>query len=117
MLRITINGSDYWNPLREEFVETKSATVNLEHSLLSISKWEAEWHRPFLHDGPKTPKEFISYVKCMCLDEDVDPNVFYGLSTKNVDTINEYLKNPMTATWFGKGSSYLDRSGSTNNMP
>lgn len=113
MLKITIQDNEYWDPKKEEFITLPGTTLHLEHSLLAISKWEAKWHRPFLSDGPKEVKEFIDYIACMSIDEEVDFRVLYGLSGKNLDDIREYLSDSMTATWFGKTTSYIDNTKKT----
>lgn len=108
MLKITVPGNEYWDPYKEEFITLPSTTLTLEHSLLSLSKWEDKWHRPFLNEGPKNDEEYIDYIRCMIIDEDYDPKVLRGLSSSNIKKINEYLKDSHTATWFGKTDSYIN---------
>ena len=103
MLKITIKGHEFWNSATEEFMTLPDTVLCLEHSLNSLSKWEAKWHRPFINDGPKTYDEFVDYIRCMTLnEEDVDPRIFSVLTQTNINEIEEYLKDPMSATWFGK---------------
>lgn len=73
--------------------------LRLEHSLVSISKWESKWCKSFLSTPNKTTEETIDYVKCMCLDE-VDEDVFNGITNDNISKIVEYINSPMTATTF-----------------
>lgn len=100
MLTITIPATEEYDDAREEFIETQEQTLILEHSLVSISKWEAKWHKPFLGKEDKTPEETIDYIRCMTITKNVDPNVYYAMTPDIVKQINEYIENPMTATWF-----------------
>lgn len=111
MLRITIPGDEQWDPGKEEFVQTrKDQTLHLEHSLVSISKWESKWCKPFLRKEPMTDEEITDYVRCMTLTQNVDPEVYRYLTNENIDQVNQYINAPMTATWFaeeknGKGKN------------
>ena len=67
MLQITVPAVEAWDDLHEKFIYTKEQNLRLEHSLVSISKWEAKWHKPFLTDQPKTNAEMIDYIKCMTI--------------------------------------------------
>ena len=102
MLRITIPGSaELWDEKKEEFLPpTKSQTIQLEHSLVSLSKWESKWHKAFLSRKEKTDEETMDYVRCMCVTRDVDPSAFYRLTPENIKEINDYISAPMTATYF-----------------
>ena len=98
MLQITIPATEQWDDARQEFIHTKEQTLRLEHSLVSLSKWESKWHKPFLNKEPKSYEETIDYIKCMTLTQNVDPNVNYNLRQDHVNQINAYIENPMTAT-------------------
>lgn len=87
-----------WDEEKQEFVEPKYQTLQLEHSLVSISKWESKWCKPFLSKDPKTNEETIDYVKCMTLTPNVDPDVYNHLTIRNLEAINKYIEAPMTAT-------------------
>lgn len=75
-------------------------TLTLEHSLLSLSKWESKWRKPFLTKNDKTPEELLDYVKCMTLTPNVDPDIYLRLTDSNYKEIEKYIGNPMTATTF-----------------
>lgn len=105
MLQVTIPASELWNEYRQEFVKTKEKTLQLEHSLISLSKWESKWCKPFLSKQGKTYEETIDYIKCMTITPNVDPDVYYSLTKENVDRINEYIEAPMTATYFSEDKS------------
>lgn len=101
MLTVVVPEKEFYDESREEFVTFPSATLNLEHSLVSLSKWEARWHKPFLDPKQKrTAEETIDYIRCMTINKNVDPNVYTSiLYDANVqEQINKYIEDPMTAT-------------------
>lgn len=99
MLKLQINETSLWNEKEETFIEVPKTSLQLEHSLVSLSKWEAKWHKPFLSTERNT-EETLDYIKCMIMNNNVNENVVYALSNDNINTIKDYIKNPMTATWF-----------------
>lgn len=105
MLQITIPGIELWDESREIFTRTKEQTLQLEHSLVSLSKWESKWGKAFLSKQEKTYEETIDYIKCMTITQNVDPNVYNHLSKSIIDKITEYIEAPMTATYFSKEQS------------
>lgn len=98
MLQITVPGREDWDEIRNEFVSTKDTTLQLEHSLVSVSKWESKWHVPFLTKQEKTLEQTIDYVRCMTLTQHVDPNVYKNLTVDNIKEVFAYIEEPMTAT-------------------
>lgn len=105
MLTITVqNSPDYWDEKNEVFVDAKTTKLQLEHSLVSISKWEQKWHKPFLSKKEKTYDEIIDYIKDMTLTQNVKPEVYNCLSTENIKEIDEYINDPMTATTFSNAN-------------
>ena len=99
MLTITIPKQEIYNPATQEFIETKKDYVlKLEHSLISISKWETIYKKPYLSDKEKTPTEFIDYVKCMTMNNDVPDEVYELITTSDARKIMEYINDPATAT-------------------
>ena len=111
MLRLTIPLSpEGWDEEKQEFVEPKTITLNLEHSLISLSKWESKWCKPFLSKDEKTYEETIDYIKCMTTTQNVDPDVYNHLTQANVKAINDYIEAPMTATTF-----HNEKKGRLNN--
>lgn len=91
--------SEMYDARTNTFFSTKETTITIEHSLLSISKWESKWHKPFLGKDPKTNEQVIDYIRCMTINK-VDPKIFYSLTQQNIADVTEYIDNPMTATWF-----------------
>nr|DAL72390.1 MAG TPA: hypothetical protein [Caudoviricetes sp.] len=100
MLKITVPAMEYYDEVNNEFILFKEQSLQLEHSLVSISKWEAKWHKPFLDGKDKTLEEVIDYVRCMTITQNVNPEVYTRLTENNLKDINEYIENPMTATTF-----------------
>lgn len=98
-----------WDEEKEEFVEPKTQILNLEHSLVSLSKWESKYCKPFLSKNEKTIEETVDYIKFMTLTKNVDPDVYTHLTAKNMEDIKRYIEAPMTATTFAE-----DRSGRSN---
>ena len=105
MLRLRIPDQDLWDPVKEKFISVNGVTVDLEHSLASVSKWESKWHIPF-HDErkEKTYEQNVDYVSCMCLT-DIDPEVFKYLTEQNVKDIMDYIGDSATATWFSDAAN------------
>lgn len=99
MLRITISIEEQWDEVAEKFIPAKEQTLQLEHSLVSLSKWESKWCKSFLKNE-KTDEEILDYVRCMTITQNVDPDIYNHLSSENIKQINEYISAPMTATKF-----------------
>lgn len=87
-----------WDEVNEEFVPAETITLKLEHSLLSLSKWESKWCKPFLTKEQKTLEETIDYIKCMTITKKVDPEIYNLLNINNINEVNAYIEAPMTAT-------------------
>ena len=98
MLTLKIPAAEQWDQQKEEFVYTREYTITIEHSLVSVSKWEARWGRSFLAEPPKTRQETVDYVKCMTVTQNVPPEAYIGLTDGNLRDINKYIDAPMTAT-------------------
>ena len=98
MLYITIPATEQWNEYKQEFIASKEITLQLEHSLVSLSKWESKWCKPFFSKADKTYEETIDYIKCMTITQNVKDEVYYCLTQDNIDRIYNYINAPMTAT-------------------
>lgn len=113
MIKITIPAGEFYDEKSGEFIYFKETSLSLEHSLLSISKWESKWHKPFLSKlktDSKTNEEVIDYIRCMTITQGIPESAYYGLTEDNIKTINKYIQNPMTATTVkddGKRSSEI----------
>lgn len=100
MITVTIPATEAFDEVKGEFIYTKEQTLQLEHSLISISKWESKWCKPFISNDDKSSEEILDYVKCMTLNPNVDDSVYRFLTKANMKTINDYIDAPMTATTF-----------------
>lgn len=100
MLKIMVPSGELYDERTERFITVNGRELQLEHSLVSISKWESKWKKPFLSGEAKSREETIDYIRCMTISQNVDPNVFLGLSEANIDAVNRYIDDPMTATTF-----------------
>lgn len=101
MLTITVKKGEAFDRNNEIFYRVeKDITIQLEHSLISLQKWESRWHKPFLSKESKTEEETIDYIRCMCITPNVKDDVFYCIPINELKRISEYIDDPMTATWF-----------------
>ena len=99
MIEITIPGQEFFDESSQEFIYTEPAKLQLEHSLISISKWEQKWHKSYLSNKTKTLEESLDYIRCMCINK-VKPEVFKFLTAENLKEIDDYIGDPMTAVYF-----------------
>lgn len=105
MLPLTIPAVEAWDEQNEIFVELeKEVTLQLEHSLVSLRKWESKWNKPFLTKTKKTREEILDYIRCMTLTQNVNPKVYSRISDRLIDKVYEYIDAPMTATTFSKNA-------------
>lgn len=101
MLQIKIPKTELWDEKNEVFIiNNKEQILTLEHSLLSISKWESKWKKPFLSRDEKTDEETIDYIRCMTTTSNVDSTIYNFIDSKIIEQVNNYIDDPMTATWF-----------------
>jgi hypothetical protein len=99
MLRLVI-GDDGFNEETQEFTTINEVVVDLEHSLLSLSKWESKYQKPFLSSKERTREETFGYLQAMIVSPDVDPDVLYKCSQKHLNMIQAYIDSPESATTF-----------------
>jgi len=102
MLVINVPDSEFFNDKTYEFVKVKGTNLQLEHSLVSLSKWESKWCKPFLGKEKKTNEEVIDYIRCMTINSNVPKEIYNGLSSDVFDKVSEYISEKMTATTFRK---------------
>lgn len=102
MLEVIIPGRELFDESKMEFIKTNPTRLQLEHSLISISKWESKWHKPFLSRDKQTREESLDYIRCMTINQVSDPMVYYSIPDKIMQKINAYIDDPMTATTFSE---------------
>lgn len=101
MLEIVIPlTEECWDEENEMFIPGEGVTLHMEHSLVSLSKWESKWHRAFLSKREKSAEESLDYIRCMILDVNVPEGILNRLTRKNIETINKYIEDPMSATHY-----------------
>lgn len=110
MLRIKIPdqpNEQLWDEANEVFVYRpglKGCELNLEHSLLSVSKWESIWCKPFLESKDRTVEETLSYIECMTVTpSNVNPEIYKRIPQSEFERVNKYINNPSTASTIGGG--------------
>ena len=102
MLELVVPKSEQYDDDSGCFITTKEQTLRLEHSLVSLSKWESKWHKAFLSKDDKTYEETLDYIKCMTLTKNVDPEIYRYLTHTNILQVNQYIQDSMTATYFSE---------------
>lgn len=117
MLRIKIPSVEVFNEKDSTFEDVIPETeLQLEHSLVSISKWEAKWNKPFLSKDEKTDEELLDYIRCMTLTQNVNPKVYQYIPATVMMQINKYIEAPMTATTFREDKSKRSNEIITNEI-
>lgn len=112
-ITITVPSVEFFDAKEQKFFTAEEATIELEHSLVSLSKWESRFKKPFLGDDKKSPEETYGYIQAMCLDPTVPLSVVKRISNDDYKRINEYIEDTMTATWFSKDPRETGRRGET----
>lgn len=109
MLKIVIPAVEQYDEVNEEFIFSKEYSLQLEHSLVSLSKWESKWNKPFLTKEEKTIEETIDYIKCMTITQNVEDKAYDFISNDNIKQVREYIEAEMTATTFRKDNKSGNR--------
>ena len=104
MLKITVELSESYDEDKKEFV-AETFDLELEHSLVSLSKWESEFEKPFLSKNEKTDEEIMAYIECMILTPDYPSDILSHISQENLNQIGDYVNRKMTATWFNESKT------------
>jgi len=116
VLTILVPGTELWDESSQEFKTTEDYSLELEHSLVSLSKWESIVEKPFLNNGEKTNEEILFYIKCMTISPGVPSDVYVRLTKDNYNDINNYLNAKMTATWFNDDKQQRNREVITTEL-
>ena len=116
MLEITIPEREYYNESTEEFECVEAITLKLEHSLISISKWESRWKVSFLSKSEKTREELIDYIRCMSINQHIPNTAYNALSTDILTEISNYIGSSETATTFSTNDGKKNREIITSEL-
>lgn len=116
MLTIIVPAVESYDEEKQVFINTEEITLELEHSLISLSKWEASWEKPFLSADDKSTEETLGYVYAMTLTPNVSPEVYQRLSNDHLKQINNYIDAKMSATWFTEKPSGRGRETITSEI-
>lgn len=100
MLQVDIPETEFYDERDQQFKTVKCCSLKLEHSLVSISKWEMKWRKPFLSRENKSQEEFLDYIRCMTVNQNVDPAVYQAIPSSDIRRIADYIGDTPTATWF-----------------
>lgn len=114
-LTIKLEGKELWDENKQEFVNTQSKEITLEHSLVALAKWESKHHKYFIGNKDVTAPELIDYIKCMCITPVTDEDMM-SLSEDNIKTISEYINDPMTAHKFYNRNSRVGSGVTTSDL-
>ena len=104
-IKIFVKETDLFDDANSRFIHIKPTVLNMEHSLIAISKWESRYHLPFLIEEEKTAEQLEYYFECMTINQNVDPNVYKAISYEDQERILRYIKDPMTATTISDGDN------------
>ena len=102
MLYITIPKTELYDEKTNTFISINETKLQLEHSLVSLSKWEQKTEKPFLLTGQMTYEETIDYIRCMTITQNVNPVVYLGITNEIIRQVDEYIGEKMTATTFSR---------------
>ena len=116
MLKITTSNVEQYDEVNELFITSKGQYCNSALSGLPFQKWESKWCKPFLSKDDKTIEESIDYIRCMTITQNVDPNVYLGITDKHIDEVTKYIEASMTATTFRKEKKTINREVITSEL-
>ncbi len=111
MLKITIPARELFDEINSKFIYTKEYSMILEHSLVSISKWEAKYKKPFVSKDEKTKEEIVDYIRFMTISQNIPDEAYNYLTTDNIKEVQKYIEDPMTATWFSNTTNKRGSGG------
>lgn len=105
MYTLEVPNKTLWNDRTQEFVDVVGKTIKLEHSLVSLARWESKWHTYYLNNEKLTAEQKLDYIRCMTITQDVDPNLYYAITPEQQKDIHDYINDPMTGTVFSNKST------------
>jgi len=115
-LTVTFPGRDLYDQESGKFITIEKTMVTLEHSLISVAKWESKWKRSYFIKEPMTLEQSIDYISCMCLTKNIDPKIFRTMDKETAQKISDYIADPMTATTINRRNKRPSRKIITNEV-
>jgi hypothetical protein len=100
MLTLTVRVRDDFDNEENKFI-VEDVVLELEHSLVSLSKWEQKYEKPYLGDDKPTEEEALYYIECMIMNE-YPPGIVAKLGADHIMQVDTYINRKMTATWFNE---------------
>lgn len=99
MLELHLPAEEVFDRKESKIYKLPEITLRLEHSLLTISKWETIWELPFLSEEKKTNDQLHSYVSIMA-GGNLEEETLNRLGQSHYEKLNTYLNAKHSATWF-----------------
>lgn len=116
MLTIRLPAAEYFNEDTGRFETVEAAEVDLEHSLVSLSKWESKHEKPFLDGKDRTNEEFFDYIYCMISSGKAPEHFKDRLTKEHMRMISAHIEAKMTATWFNEQNTKPSREIITSEL-
>ena len=101
MLRLFLRSVETFNEDTQEFETIGGTSVDLEHSLYTVSKWEEIHKEPF---GQATVdiRFVMGYLECMCVTENIPSSYWACLTHQQLNDVMQYIQDPHTAHVFNR---------------
>lgn len=116
MLRIELLGEELYDDENEIFLYPDRIVVEMEHSLVSLSKWESKFEKPFLTQDEKTDDEIMAYIKCMIISPINAEEALSRFTNDHILMIKDYIDAKQTATWFNEKPGKKSTQTITNEL-
>lgn len=116
MLRLHIKETTFFDDRDQRFIDIGETTISLEHSLVSISKWEAKWKKSFISSKEKSVEELLDYIRMMTITQNVKPETYLAITEEQFNEVCQYIEDPMTATTFNDNKKSTSSSIITSEL-
>jgi hypothetical protein len=101
MLTLNVEGDEFFDSEKQMFFYTKPSLINLEHSLISVAKWEAHWKKPYLPSwsapGMQGPVEELDYIRCMIIGK-FEEHIPALIQQNHLAEVRAYMLDSHTAS-------------------
>lgn len=105
MLTLNVVAREFFDDQTQTFINIPGQTICLEHSLISLYRWESIWQKPYLSKTPKSKMEALDYIRCMSVNREITLETVMSLTDEQIRQINTYIESPMTATTFARDNT------------